>query len=150
YFRRFKGVGQDLEWHGAPTEPLALLLAEQSLSPVWVFRNMSRILDVPGALEARGYPEVSGSGVFAVDDDLFPDNRGAFLIEADGGKVHVSRAPDGTAAEPIRIGALSSLFTGYATPQQASRMGMVNPDHPALELFGRLFAGPSPWTPDFF
>ena len=150
YFRRFKGVGQDLEWHGSPTEPLALLLAEQSLTPVWVFRNMSRILDVPAALESRGYGDVSGSTTFAVDDDLFPDNQGPFLLEADGGRVQVSRAPDGAAAKPLPIGALSSMFTSYVTPVQAARVGLVDPEHPALPVFGRLFAGPAPWTPDFF
>jgi predicted acetyltransferase len=151
YFRRFKGVGSDLEWHGAPTEPLALLLPEQSLSITWTFRNMSRILDVPGALESRGYPEdVTGSALFAVDDELFPENRGPFLLEAEGGKVHVTRAPDGTPTESVSIGGLSSMFTGYVTREQAGRMGLVNPDHPALDLLGRLFAGPAPWTPDFF
>jgi predicted acetyltransferase len=150
YFRRFKGVGEGLEWHGPPTEPLALLLAEQSLKPVWVFRNMSRILDVPAAFESRGYPPVTGSATFSVEDDLFPDNQGPFLVEADAGRVQVTRAPDGTAAKPIPIGALSSMFTSYVTPPQAGRMGLVDPEHSALDLLGRLFAGPPPWTPDFF
>jgi predicted acetyltransferase len=151
YFRRFKGVGQDLEWHGSPTEPLALLLAEQSLTPVWVFRNMSRILDVPTALESRGYPsDASGAATFSVEDDLFPDNQGPFLLEAEGGRVQVSRAPEGAAAKPLPIGVLSSLFTSYVTPAQAARVGLVDPEHPALPLLGRLFAGPAPWTPDFF
>jgi predicted acetyltransferase len=150
YFRRFKGVGEGLEWHGPPTEPMALLLAEQALQPVWVFRNMSRILDVPAAFESRGYPDVSGSATFGVEDDRFPENRGPFLVEAAGGRVQVSRAPEGTPAKPIPIGTLSSLFTSYLAPSQAARMGLVDPDHPALKLLGRLFAGPAPWTPDFF
>ena len=150
YFRRFKGVGHDLEWQGPPTEPLGLLLPEQSFTATWTFRNMSRILDVPSALESRGYPEVSGSTTFAIDDELFPDNRGPFLLEADHGRVQVSRTPDGTAAKPIPIGSLSSLFASYVTPAQAARMGLVDPEHPALDLLGRLFAGPAPWTPDFF
>ena len=150
YFRRFKGVGSELEWHGPPTEPLALLMPEQSLTPVWVFRNMSRILDVPGALESRGYPDVSGSATFAVEDDLFPDNRGPFLLEAAGGRVQISRTPNGTPAKAIPVGSLTSMFTSHVTPAQAARMGLVDPSHPALELFGRLFAGPAPWTPDFF
>jgi predicted acetyltransferase len=150
YFRRFRGVGEALEWHGPPTEPLAMLIDEQALKPVWVFRNMSRILDVPAALESRGYPEVSGSATFAVEDAMFPDNRGPFLLEAQGGKVQVTRAPNGMAAKPVAVGALSSMFTSYVTPSQAGRAGLVDPDHPAMDLFGRLFAGPAPWTPDFF
>jgi predicted acetyltransferase len=150
YFRRFKGVGRDLEWHGPPVEPLALLLPEQTLESAWTFRNMSRILDVPSALESRGYPDVSGSATFSVDDDLFEDNRGPWLLEAETGKVRVTRAPNGMTAPAIGVGALSSLFTSFMTASQAGRMGLVDPDHPALELLGRLFAGPAPWTPDFF
>jgi predicted acetyltransferase len=150
YFRRFKGVGRDLEWHGPPSEPLALLLPEQSLEPAWTFRNMTRILDVPSALEARGYQEESGTATFSVEDDLFEDNRGPWLLEAESGKVRVTRAPDGTPARSIGIGALSSMFTSFVTPAQAGRMGLVDPEHPAFDLLGRLFAGPAPWTPDFF
>jgi predicted acetyltransferase len=150
YFRRFKGVGRDLEWHGPPVEPLALLLPEQTLEAAWTFRNMSRILDVPSALEARGYPEESGTATFSVEDELFEDNRGPWLLEAESGKVRVTRAPNGTPARSIPVGGLSSMFTSFVTPSQAGRMGLVDPDHPALDLLGRLFAGPAPWTPDFF
>ncbi|HEX9311461.1 MAG TPA: GNAT family N-acetyltransferase [Actinomycetota bacterium] len=153
YFRRFKGVGQDLEWHGPPTEPLAVLLPEQSFRLHREFRNMSRILDVPAALESRGYPAgVAGSAAFAVDDPLFPENTGPFLIEADGGRIQVTTQPGGSeaAAPAIGVGALSAMFTGYVTPAVAARVGLVDPDHPALELLARLFAGPPPWTPDFF
>jgi len=152
YFARFKGVGMELEWFGPPTEPLAMVFAEQSLAPVVAFRNMSRILDVPGALESRGYPDVTGTATFVVDDPVFEANRGPFRIQADGGKVRVERMHDGAAErhEGIAIGALSALFTGYLTVPAASRVGLVDEGHPALELLGQLFAGPAPWTPDFF
>ena len=114
---------------------------------------MSRILDVPTALESRGYPAgVTGSAAFAVDDPLFPENAGPFLLEADGGRIQVTTQPGGQGAggPAIGVGALSAMFTGYVTPAIAARVGLVDPDHPALELFARLFAGPPPWTPDFF
>lgn len=151
YFRRFKGVGQYLEWHGPPNEPLALILPEQSPRIVDEFRNMTRILDVPSAFEARGYPDVTGSATFSVDDPLFEDNTGTFLLEAQDGKVQVSRRPMGASAgAPISIGALTTMFTGFVTPSTAAAMGLIDPDHPALGLFERLLAGPPPWTPDFF
>lgn len=152
FFARFKGVGMELEWFGPPTEPLAMVFAEQSLTPVFSFRNMSRILDVSGALEARGYPDVTGAATFVVDDPAFEDNRGPFRVEAERGKVRVERAHDRDAERhgAIAIGSLSALFTGYLTVPAALRMGLVDEAHPALELLGRLFAGPAPWTPDFF
>ncbi len=36
------------------------------------------------------------------------------------------------------------------TPRQAAAVGLVDASHPALELLGKLFAGPVPWTSDFF
>ncbi len=76
HFRRFKGVGKELEWNGPPVEPLMALFPEQAVRSARLFRNMSRILDVPSALESRGYPDVTGAATFAVEDPLFPDNRG--------------------------------------------------------------------------
>jgi predicted acetyltransferase len=154
YFRRFRGLGEDLTFYGPPAEPLAMVLEEQTISATWSFRNMSRILDVAGALEARGYPvDVRGEATLAVEDGLFEDNAGTFGIEAGDGKVRVSRIDplDGHGAQPaIGIGALTALFTGYMSAPAAARVGLVDPDTPGLELLGRLFAGPAPWMPDFF
>jgi predicted acetyltransferase len=154
YFRKFKGVGQELEWHGPPNEPLMLVLGEQNaLRVAMVFRSMSRILDVPAALESRGYPDVTGAATFSVEDPLFPENAGPFLLEAEAGKVRITREParrGKSAAPPISIGALSTMFAAFVPPIGAARTGLVDPDHPALPLLTRLFAGPTPWTPDFF
>jgi len=152
HFRRFKGVGKRLEWNGPPVEPLVALLPEQSVRKARTFRNMSRILDVIGALESRGYPEVTGSATFTVIDPLFPENDGTFMLEAEDGKVHVTRRPSAErpAEAAITIGGLSSIYVGYLSPGQAAAVGLVPGDDPSLDLLGRLFAGPVAWTPDFF
>ena len=151
YFRGFKGVGQELQWAGPPTEPMALLLGEPSLKIVDSFRFMSRILDVPGALEARGYPEVDGEATLAVQDPLIEENSGVFRLDAEAGKVRVSRLGEmRPAGRAIGIGALSSMFSGYLTPWAAARIGLVEAGDPALPLLEMLFAGPAPWTPDHF
>lgn len=153
FFRRFKGVGRELTWQGPPSDPMAFLLPEQTLQVARTWRFMSRILDVPAALEDRGYPEdVNGETVFAVEDPQFPDNRGPFRLEAEGGKVRVSGADgnDWDGGPPIPIGALSTMFAAYVSPAAAGRAGLVDPRSPCLRLFSRLFAGPAPWTPDFF
>ena len=114
---------------------------------------MSRILDVPSAFESRGYPDVTGSATFSVEDPMFEDNTGTFLLEAGQGKVRVGRHPvtgGASSGAAIPIGALTAMFTGFVTPSAAAAMGLIDPDHPALGLFERLFAGPAPWTPDFF
>jgi predicted acetyltransferase len=150
YFGGYHSVGDKLTWHGPPHEPLAMLLAEsRSVTRSFEFPWMSRLLDVPAAIEARGYPEVDGECTIAVDDPLFEANRGPFRISAQAG--HVTVEPAGRATgEPIPIGTLSALFTGYLSTADLVRLGAAHADDPALPVLGRLFAGSPPWSPDFF
>ena len=151
FFRRFRGVGMDLDWHGPPAEPLATLFGEQVVKPVFSFRMMARILDVAGALEARGYPSgPEGEVTFAVEDPLLTENRGRYRLEASDGKVRVERLDDDHAEGALAIGALSTLYTGYLSVPAAARVGLIGGDEPGLDLLGRLFAGPAPWLPDWF
>ena len=63
---------------GGPMDPLLLLMREQDYQVKLLFHWMLRVLDVPAALEARGYPAgVSGTLHLEVEDELFPENRGA-------------------------------------------------------------------------
>lgn len=150
YFRGFRGLGKTLTWAGPPFDPAAMLLAEQRLRPHWTFRWMSRLLDVPGALVARGYPPVSGSAVIEVDDPLFPkENNGPWLLTAERGSVTVERT-EAFGGSPIPIGILSAMFTGFLSPLEAMRLGWLDRDDPAVEVLERLFAGAPPWMQDFF
>ena len=150
YFGGFHSIGHHMTWHGPPNEPLALLLSEsRAVERSSEFPWMTRVLDVPGALEARGYPEVDGSCVIAVDDPLFPENAGPFRIEANAGKVAVTPT-DEQAGAPIPVGLLSALFTGNLSTADLVRLGGAFADDPALPVLARLFAGPPPWSPDFF
>jgi predicted acetyltransferase len=149
YFRGFRGLGQSLEFPGPPAEPLALLVEEQKVKPAWTFRWMLRLLDVPGALEGRGYPPVSGEAVIGVEDGMFPDNRGPWRISAEDGKVHVTKA-EGASVHPIPIGTMSSIFSGFVSPHDVARIGLMDPEDPALPVLARLFAGPPPFMYDWF
>jgi predicted acetyltransferase len=150
YFRGFRGLGQALRFTGPPADPLALLVEEQRVKPEWIFRWMLRLLDVPGALTGRGYPQVDGEAVIAVDDELFPDNRGPWQIRADGGAVTVTPADAGASPRPIGIGTLSSMYSGYLSPFDGVRLGLLDGDDPAVPFLARLFSGSAPWMHDFF
>jgi predicted acetyltransferase len=149
YLRRFQGIGTDLQWQGPPSEPLGLLLPEQTLRSHWVFRFMTRLLDVSAAFESRGYRAVNGEAVFCVEDDLFSENRGPFRLEADRGTIRVSPI-EGPVERPIPVGALSAMYTGYLSPTDLARVGRMDADHPAAPLLGDLLGGPTPWMQDFF
>lgn len=149
YFRGFRGIGQALRFTGPPDEPLSVLVEEQRVRHESNFRWMLRLLDVPAALTGRGYPPVTGEAVIAVEDGLFPDNRGPWRVVAEDGAVSVSPA-EGARVRPTPIGTLSSMFTGYLSPFDAARLGILDADDPAVPLLARLFSGPAPFMLDFF
>jgi predicted acetyltransferase len=151
YFRRFQNAAKDLSWHGPPSMgPVGLSLQSNGFSIVpLVSRWMMRILDVQQAVEARGYPEVDGEAVIAVDDPLFPENAGPWTLSAASGKVKVSPAPRAR-AKPVPIGLLSALYSGFATARDLVLLGGLEEDEPALGLLSDLFSGPVPWMPDAF
>jgi predicted acetyltransferase len=151
YFRGFRGLGESLQWSGPPADPVALLVDEQKVKPAWTFRWMLRLLDVPGALEARGYPPVSGSVDVTLHDPAFAEDDGAkYHVEAEAGKMRVSRAEAAAGSVTTSIGTFSSLFTGYTSPADAVRVGAMEADDAAVEFLSALFAGPAPWLPEWF
>ncbi|HJU57152.1 MAG TPA: GNAT family N-acetyltransferase [Actinomycetota bacterium] len=148
YMRGFRGLGISLRFTGPPAHPLGLLVEEQRVAPVWTYRWMLRLLDVPEALSGRGYPPVSGQLVLAVEDGLFPENRGPWLVEGDGsGSVSVSPAR-GSRVQPVTIGTLSSVYSGYLSPFDAVALGRLDAAH--APFLAQLYGGPAPWMHDFF
>ena len=152
YLRGFRGLGRTLKFTGPPAHPVALLVEEQRVRPAWSFQWMLRLLDVVGALEGRGYPPVSGEMVLAVEDALFPENRGPWRVVAEGGVVSVSPAASGDSGgdrvRPISIGTLSCLYSGFLSAYDAVGLGLV--DEAEAPGLARLFGGPAPWMHDFF
>ena len=61
----------------------------------------------------------------------------------------VASRPDATPAANIR--GLASLFTGFATPDDLVRAGLLSGFDPgAIELLRAAFASPRPWTAEFY
>ncbi|MFL5738019.1 MAG: enhanced intracellular survival protein Eis [Actinomycetota bacterium] len=150
YFRGFRGLGESLQWSGPPADPIALLIEEQKIKTAWTFHWMLRLLDVPGALEGRGYPPVSGSLDLMLRDPAFEEDDGAtYHLEAESGKVRASRV-ERAASAVASIGTFSSIFTGFTSPADAVRVGALQADGAAVEFLSALFAGPPPWLPEWF
>ena len=151
YLRRFENSAQELAWYGPMTMgPIGLALQANTFNvSLTLTRWMARVLDVPRALEMRGYPNVEGEVVLTLDDALFPANGGPWSIQASGGHVSVTRA-NVAPTKGLSIGAFSALYTGFATPDDLVLLGALDEEHPGLELLSALFAGPVPWMPDGF
>ncbi|MCP4249766.1 MAG: GNAT family N-acetyltransferase [bacterium] len=134
---------------GAPADPWLHLLAEQSATLTERIDWLLRLIDVPAALEARGYAAgVSGELHLEVADDRLNQNDGRFTLTVADGSSRVTEGGRGDFRVDVR--GLAAIYTGYLAPGELTATGLVDaPDH-SLATAGALFAGPAPWMPDMF
>ena len=149
YFRGYRGLGTWLQWVGPPADPIAVASLDAFVERPFRYDWMLRILDVPAALEARGYPSIDAEATFVVDDAMYPENEGAWRLAVSGGRASVARV-DSHDRRALSIGVLSSMFSGYLRPHDAVRLGYLDADDPAVDAFAAILDGPDPWTPFFF
>lgn len=139
----------EVVWHGAPDDPLLALPREQQarveLGQVW----MLRVVDVEGALRARGYPAgLTASLHLEVFDEVIEANRGRFVLEVDDGRASVRRGGEGRLRVHVR--GLAPLYSGWMTPDALACTGLLEGPPPDRSLAAALFAGRAPAMADFF
>jgi predicted acetyltransferase len=132
-----------------PADPLLLLAREERPEVVETKRWMLRVLDVRAALEQRGW-RGSARGELHLDvrDQLLRENSRRWVLEVAGGRAQVREGGDGALAIDVR--GLASLYSGYLPAEELRAAGMCEGSKEALAEASALFAGPAPWTPDFF
>jgi predicted acetyltransferase len=144
-----RSLAAEAIWRGGPVNPRLVLLREQSyqvkLNDYW----MLRLLDVPAALQARGYPPgLSGALHLEVVDDLFPENQGRFVLEVEAGEAQVRSGGEGDMKLHVR--ALASLYSGFLPPSALQLAGVLEADDTTLRTAEALFSGAPPAMPDMF
>jgi predicted acetyltransferase len=147
----FSSLEASVHWKGPDPEPLALLVPEQDIRQLRQDRWMARVVDVPGAFAARGYPSgLRGRITVAVDDPTCPWVDGTWTIEVDGGEGKAVRVGDDAAASTTASG-LAALFAGYHDPRDLAALGVVRGlDQAGVEFLQAMHAGPKPWSPDYY
>nr|WP_228530650.1 MULTISPECIES: GNAT family N-acetyltransferase [Myxococcaceae] len=144
-----RSLARDVVWHAGPQDPMLLLLEEQSLQVKLVFQWMVRLLDVPAALVARGYPAAARASLhLEVEDALLPHNSGRFLLEVEDGTARVR--PGGEGRLRLDVRALAPLYTGHLSPAALQAVGALEADEGSLAQATALFAGPAPTMTDMF
>lgn len=134
-------------WNRPVDEPLFYLMQEPNRLR---FRTENalrvRLVDVPAALEARGY---AGAGriVIDVEDAFCPWNEGVYALDVTAGSASCARTEDDPdiACSAADLGA---TYLGGATFRQLHRAGRVNEVRSGgLERADILFASdPAPWS----
>jgi predicted acetyltransferase len=140
---------ETIRWYGSPADPLLALLPE----PVYQIQSpgpwMLRIIDVPAALSARGYPEgVEAELHLGVHDRTLPQNEGPFVLEISNGRGRVERGGEGRIQLDVR--GLAPLYTGHLSPQALQAAGLLEGPEPDLHAAAVVFAGPAPWMTEGF
>jgi predicted acetyltransferase len=140
---------RDVYWRGPLVDPLLRLLPEPEHRVVTKESWMLRLVDVPKALEMRGYPEAAEVELhIEVIDDVLADNNGRFTLHTAGGKAEVAEGGRGDLRLDVRD--LASLYTGMVTPAQLQAVGAIEATKEAASAASTLFAGPEPWMADCF
>lgn len=150
FFADHRQQATKVRWFAHLASPIFQLLEAPNIYKV-VYQDhwMLRILDVIGALEARGYPRgLKARFDLTVSDDLLSRNRDRFSVQVEGGRCLVRRGGRGTIALDIRT--LASLYTGYQSAGQLLDAGWLKASPDQAERLSSVFAGPQPHLPDFF
>jgi predicted acetyltransferase len=149
FLGRHRSLGEHAVWHGAPVDSLAWLLEEQDAGIDRSFLSMTRLVDVPAAFEARGYPpHVRAAVELDVRDEPIGENSGSWRIEVADGSAKV--VPAGPAGNAVGVGALAAMWTGVLSASDAVRGGWLSADADAVASLAAMFAGPPAWMSDWF
>lgn len=144
-----RSLVRHVEWQSGPADPLLLLAREGDPDIVRRLEWMLRIVDVRGALEARGYaPDLEAELHLEVRDDVLPWNAGRWTLRVAGGRGTVE--PGGPGDLRLDVRGLASLFSGHLLPPALAAAGLADGDSRAMARAALLFAGPAPWMPDMF
>ncbi|MFP4438601.1 MAG: enhanced intracellular survival protein Eis [Chloroflexaceae bacterium] len=138
-----------VQWAGGAYDPLIFLTPESQHTVTSSLDLMLRIVDVTGALTARGYPpELRAELHLEIHDELLPWNNGHFTLEIDAGKATVHSGGAGRVCLGVRE--LAMLYSGYLTPLEVQSVGAITAPEQDLLTMSQVFAGPRPWIPDMF
>ena len=131
-----------------PGDPLLYELASLTRPDPDSEHFMTRLVDVPAAIAARAWPPVSAQVELDITDDRRPGNGGRFVLEV--GEGAASLTPGGAGRAAIDVGALASLYTGFASAGGLARAGRLRAGPDAVAALTEVFTAPAPAMRDTY
>lgn len=148
-FADHRSVAESVRWRGPASDPRAWTLPDLGWRHGEADRWMLRVVDVPGALAARGWPAgVTEHLEIEVSDPVLPANAGRWAVAIAGGRAEVR--PGGEGRLRLGVRALAPLYTGLHRAGELAALGWIEGDAAAIAAADRAFAGPPPWMADPF
>lgn len=119
-------------------------------NPVGEDPMMGRIVDLEGAITARGGGHFTDAINLRVHDDVFHDNNANFVITWSGDTLEVERGGSGNVE--LTIGDLAAMFSGYRAPVTLAARGRLGTAAGEADVrrIARWLACPTPITVDGF
>ncbi|MFD9705099.1 enhanced intracellular survival protein Eis [Lentzea sp. NPDC059081] len=117
---------------------------------VWTATWMLRVVDLPAAVAARGWPDPADAAVdLEIVDPHAPWHAGPWRLVAEGGSVRIE--PGGTGAVRLHARALGPWFAGAQNTHALRRAGLLEGDPADAAALDRLVGGAGiPRLADFF
>jgi predicted acetyltransferase len=134
----------------ALARPLSLVLPSPDVSLQRQRLWMLRLVDAPSAIAARGYATgMTATVALEIADDECQSNAGRFVLVVENGCGRLE--PGGGGDVRIGVGALASLYSGWASTAALAGAGLLAGGSDAQRAaLDAAFAGPTPWLLDEF
>lgn len=154
----FDAVTPNVRLRTSGTDPIQWLIPGAGWSVTQVDPYMLRVIDLAGAVAARGWPAgLAAELTLVVDDPLCPWNSGRHRLVLDGGTGCLTVAGSGAvaSADPdataLTMPGLALLYAGGVTASVLRRADLITGGSPATDaVLDAAFAGPRPAVMDYF
>ena len=139
-------VGNELIWFTGPMNPLLLALPEQTYKPMLLRDHwMLRLVDLQAALEQRDWPRgIDARLTLDVKDESLSANTGHWSLRCADGRAKARKLDRGVKPRgpsiSCDIGALASLYAGFASAEQLALLGRIEGSPDSLAAASALFA----------
>ena len=144
-------MGGEISWYAAPNDPTVFQLQDRGFEITVMERWMIRLVDLPKALEQRGYPQGFRATLdLDVTDPLLPENEGGIRLEVGDGQAQVLPRREARGGIAIDIAPLAALYSGHATAHGLSLAGQLQASNGDLSLIDDVFRSSTPAATDMF
>ena len=133
-----------------PSDPLVGELPELDTTVGMQEYWMTRLVDLPGAIAARGFPPgLEATVPLQVHDRRVAANDGPWVLEVRDGNGQVT--PGGAERVGVDVHDLAALYTGFAPARVLARRGLLRGATEAdVDALAWAFGSPTPWMREYF
>ncbi|MFO0660139.1 MAG: GNAT family N-acetyltransferase [Polyangiaceae bacterium] len=144
FLAEHRSVIRAVRFAGGLIDPLLTPLPNQKQSIRQRIDWMLRILDVPAALEARGYPPgVDVELHLLVRDDILEPHEQKIVLRVRDGRPEAELG--GLGRIEIDIRGLAALYTGFMAPAEVASLGYLSGNEREASALAAVFGGATSW-----